>query len=430
MKRDPLPALDSEDRGVLRFLTCGSVDDGKSTLIGRLLYDTKALLADTLATLEKHAAKRGLSALDLSLLTDGLTAEREQGITIDVAYRYFATARRKFIIADAPGHEQYTRNMVTAASTADVAVLLVDARKGVLAQTRRHATIAALLGVRRLLLAVNKMDLADWSRERFAAIVADFDAWRAQHPELAVDLRAVPLSALEGDMVVERGAHLDWYAGPTLVELLEDAPSAQLDAAAPLRLPVQWVCRPSQSGGRDHARGYAGRIEAGAVAVGDEIAVLPGGLRARVARIALGERALERAVAGQSVTVWLAGEIDISRGDLIVAAADASATPQREFDATICWLNAAPLAPARSYLLRHTTREVRARVGSIDGRLDIHTLRWTATDAAVGLNDIARVKLKTQQPLAADRYRTRRATGSFILIDEATYETVAAGIFE
>ncbi|GIL03764.1 MAG: GTP-binding protein [Burkholderiaceae bacterium] len=426
MKRDPLPPLDAEDRGVLRFLTCGSVDDGKSTLIGRLLYDTKALLADTLATLEKHAARRGLSALDLSLLTDGLTAEREQGITIDVAYRYFATARRKFIIADAPGHEQYTRNMVTAASTADVAVLLVDARKGVLAQTRRHATIAALLGVQRLILAVNKMDLADWSRERFAAIVADFDAWLAQHPELAVDLRAVPLSALEGDMVVERGANLSWYGGPTLVELLEEAPAAQPGVDAPLRLPVQWVCRPAQADGR----AYAGRIEAGQLAIGDEIAVLPSGLRARVARIALGVRALERAVAGQSVTVWLAGEIDISRGDLLVAAGDATAAPRREFDAAICWLTAAPLAPARSYLLRHATREVKARVAAIEGRLDIHTLRWIATDAAVGLNDIARVKLKTQQPLAADRYRTQRATGSFILIDEATHETVAAGIFE
>lgn len=426
MKRDPLPSLDAEDRGVLRFLTCGSVDDGKSTLIGRLLYDTKALLADTLAALQKTSAKRGLPALDLSLLTDGLTAEREQGITIDVAYRYFATARRKFIIADAPGHEQYTRNMVTAASTADVAVLLVDARKGVLAQTRRHATIAALLGVRLLILAVNKMDLVGWSRERFAAIVADFDAWRAQHPELAVDLCAVPLSALEGDMVVERGAHLGWYDGPTLVELLEDAPAAQPGVAAPLRLAVQWVCRPSQGNGR----AYAGRIDAGQLAAGDEIAVLPSGLRARVVRIALGSTALERAVAGQSVTVWLDREIDVSRGDLIVRAADTTVAPRREFGATICWLDAAPLAPARTYALRHTTREVRARVAAVDGRLDIDTLRWTTCDAAVGLNDIARVRLKTQQPLAADGYRTQRATGCFILIDEATHETVAAGIFD
>ncbi|GAB4465992.1 MAG: GTP-binding protein [Burkholderiaceae bacterium] len=426
MKRDHLPSLGAEDRGVLRFLTCGSVDDGKSTLIGRLLYDTKALLADTLATLQRHAAKRGLSAPDLSLLTDGLTAEREQGITIDVAYRYFATARRKFIIADAPGHEQYTRNMVTAASTADVAVLLVDARKGVVEQTRRHATIVALLGVRRLILAVNKMDLADWSHERFAAIVADFGAWLAQHPELAVDLRAVPLSALEGDMVVERGANLSWHAGPTLVELLEEAPDAQPGVDAPLRLPVQWVCRPAQG----HGRAYAGRIEAGQLAVGDEIAVLPSGLRARITRIALGERTLERAVAGQSVTVWIDGEIDISRGDLLVAAGDATAAPRRELDATVCWLDAAALAPARSYLLRHTTREVKARIAAIDGRLDIHTLRWGTSDAAVGLNDIARVKLKTQQALAADRYATQRTTGSFILIDEATHETVAAGIFE
>ena len=424
MPRDPAPSITAADRGVLRFLTCGSVDDGKSTLIGRLLYDTKGLLADTLAALHKHAAKRGLSALDLSLLTDGLTAEREQGITIDVAYRYYATGRRKFIIADAPGHEQYTRNMVTAASTADVAVLLIDARRGVLAQTKRHATIAATLGIRQLILAVNKMDLVEWSRARFDAIVADFSAWLAQHPELAVDVRAAPLSALAGDMVVERGTHLGWYRGPTLVELLEDAPATQLEVDAPLRLPVQWVCRPSQS----DFRGYAGRIEAGELALGDEVAVLPAGHRSRVLRIALGATEVGRACAGQSVLVSLADAIDISRGDLLVRAGQAQPQARRELSATLCWLSAAPLARARNYVLQHTTRAVNARVATIDARLDIHTLAWAGAAGEVGLNDIARVTLKTQQPLVADSYRAQRATGSFILIDPATNDTVAAGI--
>jgi len=256
----------TEDRGVLRFLTCGSVDDGKSTLIGRLLYDTKALLDDTLATLERNAQRRGLSAVDLSLLTDGLVAEREQGITIDVAYRYFATARRKFIIADSPGHVQYTRNMFTAASTADLAVLLVDARKGLLAQTRRHATIAGLLGVRHLVVAVNKMDQVDYSRARFEEIVADFAAWRERQPGLHVRVDALPLSALEGANVVDRDARLAWFTGPTLIELLEQAPAQEGDPLAPLRLPVQWVCRPAQS----DFRGYAGRIESGSVRVGGD----------------------------------------------------------------------------------------------------------------------------------------------------------------
>ena len=430
MKRDPLPEPTVEDRGVLRFLTCGSVDDGKSTLIGRLLYDTKALLTDTLATMQRHAQRKGLAAPDLSLLTDGLIAEREQGITIDVAYRYFATARRKFIIADSPGHEQYTRNMVTAASTADVAVLLIDARKGVLPQTRRHATIAALLGIRQVILAINKMDLVEWSQLRFDEIVADFRAWQAQHPELvgtesSQDLHAVPLSASLGDMVVERGTALDWYGGPTLLDLLESAPSAASAAAAPLRLPVQWVCRPPGSG----LRGYAGRIESGRLAVGDTLAVLPGGRRTRVTGITLGALELAEASSGMSVLVRLADECDISRGDMLVHAADPSAIERREIEATVCWLNSKPLSTGRSYVLRHATREVKARVASIDGRLDIGKLSWTAgATGAIELNEIARLRLKTQQPLVADAHRTLRATGGFVLIDEATHETVGAGV--
>ena len=426
MKREDIPELQAEDRGVLRFLTCGSVDDGKSTLIGRLLYDTKALLADTLAALEKHAARRGLPALDLSLATDGLTAEREQGITIDVAYRYFATARRKFIIADAPGHEQYTRNMVTAASTADVAVLLVDARKGILPQTRRHATIAAMLGIRQLIVAVNKMDLVAFSQATFDSIRTDFGAWLAQHPELAADVRYLPLSALAGDNVVEPSARMPWYGGPTLVQLLESAPAGQPATEAPLRLPVQWVCRPSGCG----FRGYAGRIESGSLAVGDEVVVLPGGQRSRVVRVALGEVELQSAVAGQSVMVSLADERDVSRGDMLVRADEPQPAPRREFAATVCWLTATPLAPARTYLLAHTTRSVKARVTGVEARLDVHTLAWRADGDAVGLNDIVRLTLKTQQPLAADSYRANRNTGSFVLIDEASNDTVAAGLID
>lgn len=426
MKRETIPELQAEDRGVLRFLTCGSVDDGKSTLIGRLLFDTKALLADTIDTLHRHAAKRGLAAPDLSLLTDGLTAEREQGITIDVAYRYFATGRRKFIIADAPGHEQYTRNMVTAASTADVAVLLVDARKGILAQTRRHATIAALLGVHQLIVAVNKMDLVGFDRVVFESIRDDFRSWLAQHGELNVELRFVPISALDGDMIVERGDRLPWYAGPTLVELLEDAPSTQLDERAPLRLPVQWVCRPSQS----DFRGYAGRIEAGRLAVGDEIVVLPAGLRSRVTRLALGDSAVASAFAGQSVLVSLSDELDISRGDLMVRAADKRPEPRQELEATVCWLSARPLSTERTYLLQHTTCATRARVGSVRARLDVDAAAWVESEQSIALNEIARVRLRAQHPLAADRYAENRATGAFILIDETTHDTVAAGLIQ
>jgi sulfate adenylyltransferase subunit 1 len=439
MKRDPLPSLDVQDLGVLRFLTCGSVDDGKSTLIGRLLFDTKALLSDTLATLERHASRRGLSAVDLSLLTDGLIAEREQGITIDVAYRYFATARRKFIIADAPGHEQYTRNMVTAASTADVAVLLVDARKGLLPQTRRHATVAALMGVRQLILAVNKMDLVDNSQAMFDAIVAEFGAWLSQAAAVsgraAPEWVALPLSALRGDMVVDRGDGLGWYHGPTLLKLLERAPAGADAAAGPLRLPVQWVCRPSQGSPASEGRGYAGRLESGRLAVGDEVLVLPSGQRSRVTGLRIGERDLQQAVAGQSVMVALANERDISRGDLIVRvdeAQGAAPQPQRSLQATVCWLSQTPLSPARPYLLRHLTSETQARVDSVAARLDIHALEWDAQPEAqatpVALNDIVRLSLRLQQPVCADRYAEQRASGSFILVDPATNATVAAGV--
>jgi sulfate adenylyltransferase subunit 1 len=427
MRGDELPAppgAAADDRGVLRFLTCGSVDDGKSTLIGRLLYDTKALLTDTLATLEKHARRRGLSAPDLSLLTDGLVAEREQGITIDVAYRYFATARRKFIIADSPGHVQYTRNMVTAASTADAAVLLVDARKGIIDQTRRHATIAGLLGVQHLIVAVNKMDLVGYSQAVFDSIASDFRAWLEQQPSLHVRTDYIPISALEGANVVERDARLGWYPGPALIELLERAPAHEADAQAPLRLPVQWVCRPSQS----DFRGYAGRIESGTLAAGDAVVVLPSGRSSRVEAIRIGTRELPEAVAGQSVLVQLTDELDISRGDLIAHPGASAPEPRSAFEATVCWLGQHPLDPRREYVLRHATRETRTRIRQVGAHLDIETLAWRSDEAAVQPNGIARLSLQTQHPIAADSYGALRATGSFILIDAAHNDTVAAGM--
>ncbi|HEX4584566.1 MAG TPA: GTP-binding protein [Burkholderiaceae bacterium] len=414
----------ADDRGVLRFLTCGSVDDGKSTLIGRLLYDTKALLTDTLATLHKHAQRRGLSVPDLSLLTDGLVAEREQGITIDVAYRYFATAQRKFIIADSPGHVQYTRNMVTAASTADAAVLLVDARKGIAAQTRRHATIAGLLGVQHLIVAVNKMDLVGYSQTVFESIGSDFRAWLDQHPSLHVRTDYIPISALEGANVVERDERLGWTTGPTLIELLEQAPTHQADAQAPLRLPVQWICRPSQS----DFRGCAGRVESGTLTVGDEVVVLPSGRTSRVAAIRIGERDLDQAVAGESVLVQFADELDISRGDLIARAGDRVPEARSTFDVTVCWLGQRALEPRREYLMRHGTRETRVRVRQVTAHLDIEALAWQSGAGPVEPNGIAQLAISTQHPIAADAYESLRATGSFILVDPTSFDTVAAGM--
>jgi sulfate adenylyltransferase subunit 1 len=425
VKRDQLPPSGT-DLGVLRFLTCGSVDDGKSTLIGRLLYDTKTLLDDTLATLERNAQRRGLSALDLSLLTDGLVAEREQGITIDVAYRYFATARRKFIIADSPGHVQYTRNMVTAASTADAAVLLVDARKGVLAQTRRHATLAGLVGVRHLIVAVNKMDLADYAQARFDEVAGEFRAWLERQPALHVRVDYLPLSALDGANVVDRDPRLAWFEGPTLIELLEQAPAHASDAHAPLRLPVQWVCRPAQS----DFRGYAGRIESGRLAVGDELVAFPSGRRSRVQTLAIGTQARREAVAGESVLVGLADDIDISRGDLLAHADAGAPRPASRFEAKVCWLSAQPLEPRREYLLRQATRETRVRVAAVAARLDIETLQWLGDTAPVQANDIVRLQLGTQNPVAGDRYEDFRSLGSFILVDPASNDTVAAGMIE
>ena len=421
--REPLPETQIEDHGLLRFLTCGSVDDGKSTLIGRLLYDSKSILADALATLERTSKKRGLEAVDLSLLTDGLQAEREQGITIDVAYRYFSTGTRKYIIADAPGHEQYTRNMVTAASTADMAIILVDARKGVLTQTRRHSYISHLVGIPHLVVAVNKMDLVDYSQEFFDRIRQDYLRFAAT---LGIrDVRFVPISALAGDMVVERGDRLPWYKGPTLMELLETSPPAHNEAPEPFRFSVQYVCRPRTAEHYDY-RGYMGRIESGEIAIGDEVQALPSGRTTRVRDIRLLDRTLPQAGSGRSVTLLLEEEVDISRGDMIVKA-DAPPRVTKQVEAMVCWLAEAPLEPGRKYLVRHTTRETKALVAAIEYRQDINELKRVA-GGRLEMNDIGSVTFKLAQPLFVDPYRANRATGAFILIDEATNNTVGAGM--
>ena len=421
-----LEHLPEIDNGLLRLLTCGSVDDGKSTLIGRLLFDSKTILADTLNAITATSTRRGLTAVDLSLLTDGLQAEREQGITIDVAYRYFTTGTRKYIIADAPGHEQYTRNMVTAASTANLAIILVDARKGMLTQTRRHSTLAHLVGIPHLVVAINKMDLVDYDQATFETICAEYRAF-AQKIGIK-DVRFIPLSALNGDMVVERGERLGWYDGPTLMQILEAAPAAHTEKAEDFRFPVQYVCRPRDSANpalHDY-RGFMGRVESGEVAVGDTVTVLPSGQHSRIKAIEIGGQPIERAIHEQSVSLLLEDEIDISRGDMIVKSVEAR-EPLKTLEATVCWLSETPLSPARAYLLRHTTREVKAKVAAIDYRLDVNTLEHGPTDT-LAMNDIAQVQLKLAQPVFADPYARNRATGAFIIIDPSTNNTVGAGM--
>ena len=405
------------DPGVLRFITAGSVDDGKSTLIGRLLHDTHAILEDQLAAVARASSKRGAQDLDLSLLTDGLEAEREQGITIDVAYRYFTTGRRKFIIADTPGHEQYTRNMVTGASTAAAAVILLDARKGLLPQSRRHLYLAHLLGIRNVIVAVNKLDLAGYASGVFHALRAQFEQFAA--PLAIPNLQFVPMSALLGDMVVERGKNLDWYRGPTLLEALEAVNVVDETAARPLRFPVQYVVRGT--------RGYMGRVASGTLRPGAQIVALPSGRRTRVKAITVLDEARDAAVAGDSVTLQLADELDVSRGDML---ADVIRPPHtaKAFEAKLCWLAGEPLAPQGRYLLRHTTRTVKAKFASINYRVDVDSLEKQAINGAVRMNDIVHAALVVQQPVFVDPYAVDRATGAFILIDETTNQTVAAGM--
>jgi sulfate adenylyltransferase subunit 1 len=417
------------DNGLLRFMTCGSVDDGKSTLIGRLLFDTKTILEDTLSNIERTSQKRGMEAVDLSLLTDGLQAEREQGITIDVAYRYFSTGTRKYIIADAPGHEQYTRNMVTAASTANLAIILIDARKGVLTQTRRHSYLAHLVGIPHIVVAVNKMDLVNYDQAVFEKIKADYTAFATEIGlAQARDIRFIPMSALNGDMIVDRGDALPWYGGETLLEMLEDAPAAHTEKAEDFRFPVQFVCRPQDSANPDlhDFRGFMGRVESGEISVGDGVTVLPSGFTSKIKAIQLGNDRLQTAIHEQSVTLLLEDEIDISRGDMIVKSAEAR-EPVKQIDAFVCWLSETALSPARTYIIRHTTRESKAKVGAIDYRVDVNTLEKQEAQG-LAMNDIARISFRLAQPLAVDSYAENRATGAFIVIDESTNNTVGAGM--
>ncbi|CAM4100579.1 sulfate adenylyltransferase subunit 1 [Kerstersia similis] len=417
------------DGGVLRFITAGSVDDGKSTLIGRLLFDSKGVFADQLDAIARAKYKRTEGdAPDLALLTDGLEAEREQGITIDVAYRYFATPKRKFIVADAPGHEQYTRNMVTGASTADAAIILIDATRAadgtLLTQTKRHSAIARLLGIRHIIVAVNKMDLLDWDRDTFERI-------HAAYAELArrLDIPAfhvLPLSALKGDNVVTRSARTPWYEGPTLLNLLEALPVEAQARQRPLRLPVQWVIRHGGSSVADF-RGYAGLVSSGTLNVGDAVQVQPSGVEAVVQAIYLGSEVRQQAQAGDAVTVVLDRDVDVSRGDLLVHT-QAPAQVERAFEADLCWLDTQALNPARRYLLKHGSRVTSVKVKAVLSRRDIHELTEVASDEPLKTNEIGRVSLAVRDPLPLDDYAVNPGNGAFILIDEASNQTAAAGM--
>jgi len=422
---DDVRRMTTRPMDLLRFATAGSVDDGKSTLIGRLLYDTKAIFEDQLASVEAVSAARGDEYTNLALLTDGLRAEREQGITIDVAYRYFATPRRKFIIADTPGHIQYTRNMVTGASTADLALILVDARKGLLEQSRRHAFLCTLLRVPHLVLCVNKMDLVDWSEEVFDTIADEFTAFAAKLD--APDLTVIPVSALHGDNIVTRSERMPWYDGPHLLHHLEHVHIASDRNLVDVRFPVQYVIRPQSTKYPDY-RGYAGQVASGVLRAGDEVMVLPSGFTSRIAAIETADGPVAEAYPPMSVTIRLADELDVSRGDLICRPHNAP-KPVQDVDALICWMDeSTPLTPGRRYALKHTTRSARAIVKELQYRLDVNTLHRDESAQSLGLNEIGRIRLRTTVPLLADEYRRNRTTGGFIVIDEGTNRTVGAAM--
>ena len=426
---------------LLRIATAGSVDDGKSTLIGRLLHDSKAILEDQLEHVARTSERRGDGYLNLALLTDGLRAEREQGITIDVAYRYFQTGSaagvgadngggshvrhgRKFIIADTPGHEQYTRNMVTGASTADLSVVLVDARKGVSEQTRRHAYIASLLRIPHLVVAVNKMDLVDYSEVAFEAIVDELSAWASR---LSIpDITFIPISALNGDNVVERSLQMHWYDGPPLLYHLEHVVIASDRNLADVRFPVQWVIRPMTDEHHDY-RGYAGQVAGGVLRPGDEVVVLPSGRRTRITAVDSYDGELAAAYPTMSVTLRLEDELDVSRGDMIVGADEGPALA-RELEATVCWMSESPLRPGARYTIKHTTKSARVIVEELDYRVDVNTLAHDHAAGELALNEIGNVRLRASSALVVDPYASNRTTGSFILIDESTNDTVAAGM--
>ncbi|MEU7960762.1 sulfate adenylyltransferase subunit 1 [Micromonospora humida] len=410
---------------LLRFATAGSVDDGKSTLIGRLLYDTKSLFTDQLAAVEAVSAARGDEYTNLALLTDGLRAEREQGITIDVAYRYFATPRRKFIIADTPGHTQYTRNMVTGASTADLTLVLVDARKGLVEQSRRHAFLCSLLRVPHLVLCVNKMDLVDFSQEVFERIADEFTAFAAKLdvPDLAV----IPVSALQGDNIAARSENMPWYEGPSLLHHLEHVHIASDRNLVDVRFPVQYVIRPQSTTVTDY-RGYAGQVASGVLKPGDEVMVLPSGFTSRIAAIDTADGPVDEAFPPMSVTVRLDDEIDVSRGDMICRPNNAPTVAQ-DIEAMVCWMDETrPLEIGGRYVVKHTTRSARAIVRELHYRLDVNTLHRDETSTALALNEIGRIRLRTTVPLLVDDYHRNRTTGGFVIIDETTNRTVGAGM--
>jgi len=416
----PVPARAGE---LLRFATAGSVDDGKSTLIGRLLHDTKSISDDQLEQVVSASERRGDGYLNLALLTDGLRAEREQGITIDVAYRYFQTRRRKFIIADTPGHEQYTRNMVTGASTADLSIVLVDARQGASEQTRRHAYIASLLRIPHLVVCVNKMDLVGYDEAVFDGIVEELTDWATRLD--VSDITFIPISALDGDNVVERSANMPWYGGPALLYHLEHVVIATDRNLVDTRFPVQWVIRPMDEEHHDY-RGYAGQVAAGVLRPGDAVRVLPSGMETSIAAIDGYGGALEAAFPPMSVTLRLADALDVGRGDMIVNRDDPP-VPARELEAAVCWMGSQPMRPEARYVLKHTTRTVRAVVQELEYRVDVNTLDHVET-SELGLNEIGRIHLRLSAPVMVDRYRRNRTIGSFILIDEASNDTVAAGM--
>jgi sulfate adenylyltransferase subunit 1 len=409
---------------LLRFTTAGSVDDGKSTLIGRLLYDSKSIFEDQLEALERLSESRGQTGADLALLTDGLRAEREQGITIDVAYRYFATPKRKFIVADTPGHIQYTRNMVTGASTANLAIILIDARKGILEQTHRHSFIASLLHIKHLIVCVNKMDLVGYSQEVFDKIVEDYKdfASRLDVP----DIRFIPVSALNGDNVVDKSTNMPWYDGAALLCTLENIYIGSDVNHVDPRFPVQYVIRPQTTEWHDY-RGFAGRVASGVFKPGDEIVAMPSGFTSRIKSITTMKDSVKEAFSPMSIAMTLEDEIDISRGDMI-AKPNNLPTATQDLDVMLCWFHEKPLAPNGRYYLRHTTRDCKALVKEVRYKIDINTLHKVEGDLKIGMNDIGRVKLRTTVPLFADPYATNRNTGSLILIDEQTNNTVAAGM--
>ena len=424
-------------RDLLRFATAGSVDDGKSTLVGRLLYDTKSVLADQIEAVERASVDKGMSTPDLSLLVDGLRAEREQGITIDVAYRYFGTPTREFVLADTPGHVQYTRNTVTGSSTAELAVLLVDARNGVVAQTRRHAAVLSLLRVPRLVLAINKIDLIDYDEAKIAEIGKEFSELTRSLGFADEAVQVIPVSALVGDNVATRGDRTPWYDGPTLLEHLESVPVEGPDSEAPFRLPVQYVIRPrngadAHSASATHGdlhdyRGYAGQVASGTVRPGDEVVVLPEGHRTTVSEVRTADGPLDAAGAGLSVTVLLADDIDAPRGALIAAASDGPEVTS-ELDATLCWLDEKPLVPGARLLLKHGTRTTQVIVGALSSRLDTESVSYTDAPQQLEINDIGRVSLRVADPLPVDPYARIRTTGGFVLIDPPTGNTLAAGL--